>query len=246
VVEAAMVEGVATEDAVEESLSAEEITELSELMDQRAAVYAFMARLFRVEVDEALLQELKAMRFPAATGSEPVDEGYKFLSKFVGGIYENTLTDLAVDYVNVFIGHGINAFSAAYPYESVYTSPRRLMMQEARDEVLALYRSEGLDKLSSYKEAEDHLALELEFIQILSSRTAEALREGDEDRALALVLTQKNFMYDHLLNWVPLMTKDMKKFAKTDLYKGLAYLTEGYLKADYQLLKDLTAEEVSK
>ena len=51
------------------------------------------------------------------------------------------LTELAVDYVRAFIGSGNDGFSAAYPYESVYTSPKRLMMQDARDEVLVLYRA---------------------------------------------------------------------------------------------------------
>ena len=50
------------------------------------------------------------------------------------------LTELAVDYVRAFIGSGNDGFSAAYPYESVYTSPKRLMMQDARDEVRAVPR----------------------------------------------------------------------------------------------------------
>ena len=62
------------------------------------------------------------------------------------------LTELAVDYVRAFIGSGNDGFSAAYPYESVYTSPKRLMMQDARDEVLVLYRAFGLDKQESWKE----------------------------------------------------------------------------------------------
>jgi TorA maturation chaperone TorD len=62
--------------------------------------------------------------------------------------------------VRAFIGHGNNAYSAAYPYESVYTSEKRLMMQDARDEVLAIYRSCHLDKAASWKENEDHIAVE--------------------------------------------------------------------------------------
>ena len=34
----------------------------------------------------------------------------------------HAITDLAVDYVRAFIGHGVDAYSAAYPFESVYTS----------------------------------------------------------------------------------------------------------------------------
>lgn len=51
-------------------------------------------------------------------------------------------------------------------------------------------------------------------------------------RATALLTTQQNFLEDHLLSWVPMMTADMKRFAKTDLYQGLAYLTDGFLNTD--------------
>ena len=152
--------------------------ELIKLIEQRAATYGLLSRLFRVEIDQELLDELHGMRFPASTGNADVDEGYLRLAKYLSNTWENSLTDLAVDYTRVFIGHGVDAYSAAYPFESVYTSEQRLLMQDARDEVLAIYRSAGLDKKNSWKEGEDHVALELEFEQVLANRTAEALRKG--------------------------------------------------------------------
>lgn len=134
---------------------ATDLAALAELTAQRSAVYRLLARLYRVEVDEEFLAELKTMRFPAATGNTAVDTGYRTIATYLSGADAHAITDLAVDYVRAFIGHGIDAYSAAYPFESVYTSPKRLMMQEARDEVLAVYRSEGLDKLPTWKEAED-------------------------------------------------------------------------------------------
>ena len=56
------------------------------------------------------------------------------------------------------------------------------MMQEARDEVLAVYRSEGLDKLPSWKESEDHIALELEFMAVLGDRIVTAARRPTRRR----------------------------------------------------------------
>lgn len=218
--------------------------DLIQLNEQRAATYGLLSRLFRVEIDEPLLNELHGMRFPANTGNKDVDEGYRLLATYLSNTWDNSLTDLAVDYVRVFIGHGVDAFSAAYPFESVYTSEKRLLMQDARDEVLAIYRAAGLDKQDSWKEGEDHVALELEFEQILATRTVEALRRGDEDEAAALLTTQKNFLDDHLAAWVPMMTADMKRFAKTDLYRGLAFLTDGFLATDQAFLEDiLTSEE---
>mgnify|MGYP000920588885 CR=1 FL=1 len=226
--------------------AAEEATDLAalaELTAQRSAVYRLLARLYRVEVDEEFLAELKAMRFPAATGNTAVDAGYRAIATYLSGIWENTLTELAADYMRTFFGHGYSGHAAAYPFESVYSSEKRLLMQSARDEVLALYRAAGLSKQESWKEGEDHIALELEFEQIMATRTVEALRKGDEDEAVALLTTQKNFLEDHLAAWAPMMTSDMKRFAQTDFYRGLAYLTDGFLQTDQTFLDDVLAED---
>ena len=168
----------ATAPATETLADEATMQELVKLNEQRAATYGLLSRLYRVEVDQPLLDELRSMRFPAKTGNENVDEGYRLLATYLSNTWDNSVTDLAIDYVRVFIGHGIDAFSAAYPFESVYTSEKRLLMQEARDEVLAIYRSAGLDKQDTWKEGEDHIALELEFEQIMATRTVEALRKG--------------------------------------------------------------------
>ena len=101
-----------------------------QLNKQRAATYGLLSRLYRVEIDEELLEELRGMRFPAKTGSDEVDAGYRLIAQYLSNAWDNSVTDLAVDYVRTFIGHGVDAFSAAYPFESVYTSEKRLLMQE--------------------------------------------------------------------------------------------------------------------
>jgi len=230
---------IVEETEVDEPMDEETKAALISITEQRSATYGLLSRLYRVEVDEEFLKEMKGMRFPAATGNSQVDEGYRLIATFLSNTWGNTITDLAIDYVRTFIGHCVDAFSAAYPYESVYTSEKRLMMQDDRDEVLAIYRSQGLDKQETWKEAEDHLALELEFMQILANRTVDALKAGDEDAAIELLTTQKNFLEDHLMAWVPMMTSDMRRFAKTDLYRGLASLTDGFMTVDFEFLQDL-------
>ncbi len=210
---------------------------------QRSGTYGLLSRLFTKEVDQELLDQLLSMRFPMSSGNAKVDEGYKLIATYLSGAWENTVTELSVDYVRVFIGHGVDAYSAAYPFESVYTSEKRLMMQNARDEVLAIYRSEGMDKKDSWKDGEDHIALELEFQSVLAQRTADALAQGNEDKAVALLNTQSNFMHDHLASWVPMMTGDMDVFAQTDFYRGLARLTEGFLETDQEFLQEILQDE---
>lgn len=216
--------------------------ELATLCDKRVATYAFIARIYRVEVDQAFLDELRAMKFPVSSGNESIDKGYHLMARFVSNTWKSTLTDLAIDYVRTFIGHGVDGFSAAYPFESVYTSEKRLLMQEARDEVLMAYRANKLDKSEDWKDSEDHIALELEFMRTLAERSAAALREGNDDMASELLAAQKNFLEEHLISWVPMMTSDMKKFSCTDLYQGLAYLTDGFLEEDRAFLGSVLEE----
>lgn len=221
---------------METALTAPTAEELAAVHAGRARMYGLLGRLFRVEVDPLFLDQLRAMKFPAATGNDLMDTGYRALASYLSTANGATLTELAVDYVRAFIGHGIDAHSAAYPFESVYTSEKRLMMQGARDEVLAIYRSEGIDKRADWRDGEDHIALELEFMRVMALRTAAALEEGDEAGALRLEEVQRTFMADHLLRWVPTMMRDMRMFARTGLYVGLADLTEGFLREDADFL----------
>lgn len=220
-------------------MSQEQEITFVEVMKGRMATYQFLSRLFRTEVDQELYDTLMAMRFPTNTGNDQVDEGYRMICDYLSKAEGAILTDLAIDYVRSFIGSGNTGFSAAYPYESVYTSPKRLMMQDARDEVLVLYRAAGIDKQESWKEGEDHLALELEFEQILIERTLEAYEADDNQACMSLLAQQRNFLEDHLISWYPMMAADMEKFPKTSFYQGLGKLTGGYLENDLALLNEL-------
>lgn len=219
------------------------IEEFIEVNRQRKTTYSLLSRLFRSEIDEALYDELRAMRFPADAGNENATKGYHLIATYLSNVWENTMTDLSVDYSAVFIGNGVDAYSAAYPYESVYTSPKRLLMQGARDEVLAIYRSEGFDKLDTWREGEDHIALELEFQERMCDKVIDALQEGNQEAAAAFLRTQRNFFRAHLATWVPLLISDMKRFAKTDFYMGLAYLTEGFLEIEQDFLDDVISDD---
>ena len=216
------------------------------VLEQRTNTYALLSRMYLKEFDPQLLDDMHAMLFPVDTGDADVDEGYRLIATYLSNLWSESLTELAVDYVRCFLGNGVDAFAAAYPYESVYTSEKRLLMQEARDEVLAIYRSFGIEKQESWNEGEDHVALELEFMRVLNERCVAALKEGDEPAATKLLVAQRNFLQYHLVSWVPMMTADLRRFAKTKLYRGLAHLTDGFLRTDFALLQDLLADVETK
>ncbi len=231
-----MTDTIAMPDQTEEVV---EGCELVDFMTRRARTYGLLARIFRVEVDGKFLEELRHLKFPTSTGNEHVDYGYRTMYNYLKGTWEDTLLDLARDYARTFIGHGNNGRSAAYPFESVHTSEKRLLMQDARDEVLAIYRANLLKKGEEWNDCEDHIALELEFMQVMSERTAKALKEGKEDEAVEMLKTQRAFVGQHLANWVPMFVSDIKYFSQTDLYIGAGELLLGFLQTEVEALDDL-------
>lgn len=213
--------------------------DVADVMRSRAALYGLLARVFRREVDVAFWEELRAMRYPQNDPNPAVNEAFRQVYRYVRHAREDSLDELAIDFARTFLGSGVLNPNAAFPYESVYTSTHALLMQEARDEVLALYRSQGVDKDPTWTDPEDHIALELAFMQVLCERCAEAIEAADDEAARALVCTQHGFLTAHLLEWVPRFCIDVPRYATTDFYRGFSNLTAAFLADDKTLLEDI-------
>lgn len=208
-------------------------SEFSAIMTYRAGMYTLLHSLYKKEVDEKLLTSLKSAGFPENTGSEDLDKGYAQIKAYLKGASANVIEDLAVDFARVFLAAGINHGEAAFPYESVYTSKKKLVMQEAYVDVKRIYEQKGLvvtDAPADYKE--DHISCEFEFMAYLAAETRKS------SLALKLIKEQKEFLENHLLNWTPAFCDDMLKFADTEFYKGLANVTKGYLALEKEYLDD--------
>jgi len=213
--------------------------DLEQLLANRCSMYTFLARIYRSEVDAELLSQMRGMDLSAPVDDPEIREGYQRLESYLERCDASTLTDLAVDYARVFLGAGLREKEGAHPYESVYTSPERLVMQEARDKVLELYREEGLGRSETVVEPEDHLSLELEFMNHLCRQTRHALGAGDGPGVLKYLHKQQEFLREHLLSWVPAFADDVQRFACEDFYPAVAKITTGYLRLEQELIADL-------
>lgn len=212
-------------------------TELVQLLKSRENLYRFLSRLYLLEVDEALLNGMKGMEFPSGCGEPELEEGYRMVEEYIksaGGDWEE---ELAVDYAKVFLAAGVAQGLAAFPYESIYASRQRLMMQEAGSDVAALYRAKGLKPRDDmFKVPEDHIGLELDFMAMLCEEACEAVTLPDEERLAALIDEQRDFLKLHLTNWCGGFCSDLLKYAQTGFYKGLSKITSGFLKLEGELL----------
>ena len=111
--------------------------------EARAAFDRFLASLFLYELKDDQIERLAHLEFER-DGSK-VAQGYAQMVEYLRHRNRATAQTLAVDYAHTFLGAGTYDHVLAPPYESVFTSKQRLLMQDARDGALAYYRSEGVD-----------------------------------------------------------------------------------------------------
>ncbi len=215
------------------------VNEIAALMRSRATMYGLLGRMFEREVDEAFLGQLRGMRYPQNSDSPDINEAFRQLYAFMRHAREDVLDVLGVDFARTFLGSGTMNGNAAFPYESVYTSEHALLMQEARDQVLAVYRASGMGKHPDWSDPEDHIALELDFMRELCERTARAVEADDDSAAERLVAVQYSFLVLHLLRWAPRLCLDVERFCSTGFYAAAARLTAAFLSDEQTLLEDI-------
>ena len=207
--------------------------EYTAIMKNRENFYRFLQRFYEKEVSTEFLNALKGMTFPQECGQEALQAGYDGLEKFIAEADESMLDELAADYAKVFLAAGEYQGKGAFPYESVYTSKKHLVMQDAWEQVKGIYAAHHLALADAPTELmEDHIAIELQYMAELCARAADSAEGG-------ILKEQQEFLQQHLLNWVPALCEDMEKYARTELYKAIAKLTAGFLELDAAMLEEI-------
>ena len=133
------------------TMSDELVSNLVDFCENRLRVYAMLSRCFEKELDAAFAEEL-ATKVAFASDDAALAEGFSLLQSDLAKRDEPALEQLAVAFNRVFFGMGPRAAQKAFPYESVYTSERGLMMQEAYSQVLRIYRVSGFAKDPKFTE----------------------------------------------------------------------------------------------
>lgn len=214
--------------------------ELIELMESRANVYKVLSRSYLKEIDGAFAQEF-AEAFNFESGNAELVRSLDVAKEALAGADGAALEQLAVDFDRVFFGMGPLTARHAFPYESVYTSERGIMMQDAYAQVVHVYREQHLAKDKGFTEPEDHIAVELAFMATLSERTATFLREGLEEAAEETVRQQITFAQNHLLNWIDRFCIDLAAAAPGTFYEHIAQFTNLFVHEDVALLAEIVS-----
>jgi TorA maturation chaperone TorD len=132
------------------------------------------------------------------------------------------------EFNRLFVGPGP---LPAPPYESVWRSEDRLLMQAATEAVRSVYRQHGVQ--NTHPEPDDHLAIELEFYDLLQQRviSGEAQKEH--------VAAQMQFLTEHLAAWVPAFAQAVETHTTSPFYRNLALVTRRLFQFETTLLPRL-------
>jgi TorA maturation chaperone TorD len=220
----------------------------------RAAIYSFLSRGFKKEVDSRFLQNVGTIEptlgllSRSQTGSELI-EAHKLLAEFADASKDlgdekkdALLTSLAAEYAGLFLGMGPKP---VHPVESVYLGGAHLLYEQPYHEVVQVYKNLGYEKDKNFKEPEDHVAVEFDFMANLCKWTSKTLDDGDVDTAIRYLSLQKEFLKNHMTRWVPALCQELSKTANSSFYKALAHLANGFVAMDDQV-PDHLKEDLEK
>jgi len=199
-------------------------------VSQRAVTYRLLSGLFFRELSEEQLDSYRSGEgrelLNSLAASAEACRGFK---KLVGRLESETELDLACEFSRLFLGAG--GSRSVPPYASVFTSEHCSTHQQAETDAARFMADYGFGVHSETNEPADHVAVLLEFMAFLCVET-EASRE--ERVTLA---RQKNFVENHLLNWVPEFVEVCRSAEPDGFYPYLAGLALSFLEADRDWLE---------
>lgn len=92
-------------------------------------------------------------------------------------------------------------------YEAEYDSHRATSQPSTLADIMGFYRAFGVEV--AIGDRPDHLAIELEFMSLLTLKEAFALTEGMEEQAEICRVAQCKFLEDHLGRWCAVFVKTL-------------------------------------
>lgn len=149
--------------------------------------------------------------------------------------------EMKVEHARLFVGP-FELISP--PYGSVYLEERRKIMGDSTMAVQEMYRDAGLSL--EEKEAPDHIAFELEFMQYLILSELKAEAQGQDDRAQHFRGMQREFLGKYLGPWMQPFCALLRQGTDNGFYRKLADTLECFMQdmiREYQETESLPKQE---
>lgn len=224
-------------------------TALKDLLYGRASMYEFLALIFKEPVKENF-KGLSAKFLPVLKNivqeddDENLKKGITFLEEYI--VYENEKDESELchifnkTYTSLFY-LGMNSVPAT---ASGAMSPGGTMKQEPWEYVMNIYKRWKFTPPANFLEPEDHLYVQMKFLEKLSTFCASSL---DNVEALQSGIKDSLDVINQLLKWSDLFQGLVNKrylISKYDckLYLAASYIYNGFLHYDKKIMESVQSQ----
>lgn len=193
----------------------------------RADLCRFLAACYYQPGPEFAEEKLFASMLAAATRVGP--EFARSAQQLGEAFAREDPETLLVDYTRLFLGP---VAPLAKPYGSSWQDGQQTLMRESSMAAQELYEQGGFDIAEDFHDLPDHIAVELEFLYLLTFQETQATANGDLDAMNAMSALRRQFLAQHVGAWIGPFTAAMNDGAETGFYRELAGLTARFVTAE--------------
>lgn len=207
------------------------VDKIQQWLVERQAVYSLFGALYRGDVSAGLhfLKDTDLLQKFAQNLDSVLAASAKELIKEIKAYEDDNGYQkmLRGDYNRLFWGPD---HILVPPWESIYCTKEKLLFGKSEIAVRRYYQLFGL-KVND-REPADHLSIELSFMARLC-----AIGISDAKRIFTVLENQKNFLEDHLSQWVPILADEVLNKAKTTFWSALTVFVYRWLENDLSEVK---------
>lgn len=131
--------------------------------------------------------------------------------------------ELAADFSQLFL---TDAKKGAPPYASVYISETGQLFEKPHQDMLLLFKQQGLAIDPDFNEPADHIAIQLDYLGNLILKDADTISAA-----------QVEFIEQKILNWLDLFVEATSKVNNSGFYQAVCLLLQAYIKQDTREIK---------
>jgi TorA maturation chaperone TorD len=216
----------------------------------RMGAYQIFQNLLGNEPDKLVLNQIankasqEVLSLFAPEDGAPYDHA---LGMFNAALLEVTSNPIQFEriqngFTRLFVGPGKVEVD---PWESVYLRKDAVLFQPSTLEVRKAYVAQGFIPQNYPHVADDHIALELDFMAQLAARATKDYSMDSSASSLRVLEASETFLREHLLVWVPRFVQALKQAKHAAFYRETGELLGEFLRIDHQALKE-TIEELRK
>ncbi len=203
----------------------------------RGRLYKFFSNVYLTMPDEAFYKQISDMvpsleMLANSIEDDELQSAVETIKQFLADKDDN---EQLLKYTSMFC-----IPEAIILEESYYTSPNKMIMQQAYEEMVMMFAKYQFQLPEHLKVHEDNLVAQLYFMSSLAFATVEAIKNGKEDDYKLLIAEQNYFHNVRFDKWIEVVCNKIINFPIDEqLYKSITMLLLSFIKQDKALLQEI-------